>query len=257
VIPIIPVLLYHSVADRSAHHDRRWTVTRAEFAAHVEVVRASGRVPLLISELAAILRRQRALPDRALALTFDDGFADTYDAVVLLLDRGLPSTVFTTAGEIGLRNRMSASTVAELARLPSIELGAHGCRHRRLDELDRQGVDHEVRDSKACLEDLAQVSVKSFSYPHGLYDREVRDAVIAAGYQSAATVKNAVSHLDDDPFAIARWTVTSRASTSRIAEVLEGRNVPRAWRRERIRTRVFRGIRRQRRQLVAALGMER
>jgi peptidoglycan/xylan/chitin deacetylase (PgdA/CDA1 family) len=255
VIPIIPVLLYHSVADRSAPHDRRWTVSSSRFAAHADVVRASGLVPLQISELGAILRRERPLPERAVGLTFDDGFADTYDAVEALLDRGLASTVFVTAGEIGLPDRMSAGTLAELAKVPSVELGAHACRHRPLDELDPQSVDSEVRDSRAWLEDLTQVSVTSFSYPHGMYDREVRDAVISAGYRSAAAVKNAVSHLDDDPFAIARWTVTSGTSTSRIAEVLEGQKVPRAWPRERIRTRVFRSARRQRRQLVAALGM--
>jgi peptidoglycan/xylan/chitin deacetylase (PgdA/CDA1 family) len=251
---IIPVLLYHSVADRSTRRDRRWTVSRSNFAAHADVVRASGRVPLRISELAAILRRERPLQERAVGLTFDDGFADTYDAIAALLDRGLGSTVFITAGEIGLRNRMSAFSVAELARLPSVELGAHACRHRRLDELDRRGVYHEVRDSRAWLEDLGQVTVSSFSYPHGAYDKEVREAVIAAGYRSAAAVKNAVSHLDDDPFAIARWTVTSGTSSSRIAEVLEGQNVPRAWPRELIRTRVIRTIRRRRRQLLAALG---
>ena len=60
-----------------------------------------------------------------------------------------------------------------------------------------------------------QTSVHSFSYPHGCYDHRVRSAVVEAGFRSAVAVKNALSHDHDDPFAIARWTVT--AGTSGIA----------------------------------------
>ena len=79
-----------------------------------------------------------------------------------------------------------------------------------------------MRDSRAALEELTQLPVASFAYPHGAYDRRVRAAVIDCGYRSAAAVKNAASHLEDDPFAIARWTVSSDTTASRIAEVLEG-----------------------------------
>ena len=45
----------------------------------------------------------------------------------------------------------------------------------------------------------------TFAYPHGAYDKRVRQAVIDAGYVSAAAVKNAFSHPADDPYAIAAW----------------------------------------------------
>jgi hypothetical protein len=92
--------------------------------------------------------------------------------------------------------------------------------------------------------------IDSFAYPYGAYDARVRGAVIAAGYRSAAAVKNAVSHRDDDPFAIARWTVTSATPAKRLADVLDGRGVPLGWTRERLRTRAYRTARRQRRRLL-------
>jgi hypothetical protein len=107
--------------------------------------------------------------------------------------------------------------------------------------------------SRTELEEITGSPVLSFSYPHGAYDRRARVAVVAAGYRSAAAVKNAVSHLGDDPFAIARWTVTAGTPAARIADVLEGRGVPRAWRGERLRTRGYRVARRQRRRLLARL----
>jgi hypothetical protein len=95
--------------------------------------------------------------------------------------------------------------------------------------------------------------VHSFAYPHGVYDRRVRQAVITGGYRSAVAVKNAVSHPADDPFAIARWTVTAGTPASRIAQVLEGESVPVAWSHERVRTRAYRMVRRGRRRLAGAL----
>jgi peptidoglycan/xylan/chitin deacetylase (PgdA/CDA1 family) len=246
---VIPVLLYHSVSDRPPSSDSWGVVSRAEFTSHVEAIKASGRVAIGITALAAALRAERPLPDRPVAVTFDDGFADTYAAVEMLRSHDLVSTVYVTSGEVGARDRLSPPQLAALARVPGVEVGAHAVRHRRLDELDDAELAGELRGSKAQLEDLTQRSVRSFAYPHGSYDRRVREGVIAAGFRSAAAVKNAVSHPGDDPMAIARWTVTEGTPAARIAEVLEGTGVPLAWTHERPRTRAYRAVRRRRRRL--------
>jgi peptidoglycan/xylan/chitin deacetylase (PgdA/CDA1 family) len=243
------VLLYHSVTDEP-DRDRRFAVSRATFEAHADAIKASGRQALRISDLAAGLREERPLPERVAAITFDDGFADTYCAVESLLARGLRSTVYVTTGEVGAPNRLTPSQVTELAQISRIEVGAHAVRHLFLDELDDQQLAHEVNASKVELEDLTQVPIQSFAYPHGAYDRRARQAVIDAGYRSAVAVKNAVSHRADDPFAIARWTVIAATPASRIAQVLEGQNVPLAWSHERLRTRAYRIVRRGRSRLT-------
>jgi peptidoglycan/xylan/chitin deacetylase (PgdA/CDA1 family) len=253
----IPVLLYHSVNDHAEPRDRRWTVSPVAFASHVDAIAASGRTPLLITELAEALRGERPLPPRPLAITFDDGFADTYDAVAALSARGLSATVYVTSGEVGTATRLDAHGVVELARMPSVEIGAHAVRHRHLDELDPRTADREVRHSKAQLEDMLGAGVDSFAYPHGAYDRNVRAAVVSAGYSSAAAVKNSLSHERDDPFAIARWTVTAGTEARRIAGVLEGDGVACAWSGERLRTRAYRAVRRSRRRVAEAVGSAR
>jgi peptidoglycan/xylan/chitin deacetylase (PgdA/CDA1 family) len=253
VVEVIPILLYHSVEDRPRRRERRYTVSPADFVTHVDAVKASGRTPLSITELAEARRGERPLPDRPVAVTFDDGYANTYEAVMALLSRGLSATIYVTAGEIGEWNRLSPARLAELANLASVEVGAHAVHHQRLDELPDRELRTEVRVSKAVLEELTQVQVRSFAYPHGAYDRRTREAVIDAGYRSAAAVKNAVSHSRDDVFAIARWTVTAHTPASRISRVLEGDGVRRAWVYERRITRAHRFARRQRRRLTTML----
>ena len=253
----IPVLLYHSVNDHAAAEDRPWTVSPAIFASHIDAVTASGRDAMTVSQIAEALRGERPLPARPVGITFDDGFSDNYDALFWLQTRGLVSTIYITTSEIGRRNRLSPQQVAGLAGAPSVEVGAHAVRHRRLDELDIGELITEVRDSKSELEELAQAGVGSFAYPHGAFDRRVRQAVMDAGYRSAAAVKNALSHERDDPFAIARWTVTAGTSAARIAEVLEGETVSPAWAHDRLRTRAYRVARRSRRRLAVTVGRTR
>jgi peptidoglycan/xylan/chitin deacetylase (PgdA/CDA1 family) len=248
----IPVLLYHSVADHRVSDDR-FAVSPAMFESHVDAIEASGRVTLTMSELTEGLRGERPLPDRAAAVTFDDGFADNHDAASSLLSRGLRSTLYITTGELGAPDRLTPSQVSELAEVAGIEIGAHGVRHLHLDELDESELRHEVAASRAALEDIVRTPVHSFAYPHGAYDWRVRAAVIDTGYRSAAAVKNALAHPAEDLFAIARWTVTRDVTAGRIARVLTGGAVPLSWPRERVRTRAYRMARRQRRRVVRVL----
>jgi peptidoglycan/xylan/chitin deacetylase (PgdA/CDA1 family) len=247
----IPVLLYHSVSAGRTAGDQWGAVSWEQFEAHVEMIAASRRASLTVSGLASALRGGRGLPEPAMAVTFDDGYSDTYEAVHALWRHGLCSTVYVTTGELGRPDRLSPEQIAALGRLPGVEVGSHGVRHRRLDELDQIELVDEVAGSKRRLEQLISRPADSFAYPHGAYDRRVRAAVIGAGYRSAASVKNALSHRDDDPFAIARFTVTAGTSAQRLAGVLDGTGLPLARAGERVRTRAYRIARRSRRRLLA------
>jgi peptidoglycan/xylan/chitin deacetylase (PgdA/CDA1 family) len=251
---VLPVLLYHSVSDHPPVHGSWGAVTCAAFASHIDAIEASGRKAVTVTKLAAMLRGEHRLPDRAVAVTFDDGYADTYRAAGALAARGIPSSVYVTTGRIGTPGWLSEEQVADLARLPGVEVGAHGVRHQRLDELPHAEVTRELADSRAHLEELIGRRVDSFAYPHGAHDRRVRAGVIAHGYRSAAAVKNALSHTGDDPFAIARFTVTASTPADLVAELLQGRGAPLAWRGERLRTRAYRVARRQRRRLLRPRG---
>lgn len=245
----VPVLVYHAINMVPPAGLARWTISPRNFGQHVAVIVASGRVPVTISELAECLRGERRLERRAVAVTFDDGYCDTHGAVLELLRQDICSTVYVTTGTAGTAGMLSPAQLGGLASLEGVELGAHSVTHPHLDELASAQLDAEIAGSKHALETLIGMPVNSFAYPHGAHDRSARAAVVRARYTSAVAVKNAISHLDDDPFAIARWTVTARTSAERLAEVLRGERVPLARRRERVRTRTYRVVRRTRRRL--------
>jgi peptidoglycan/xylan/chitin deacetylase (PgdA/CDA1 family) len=244
---VVPVLLYHSVTEHPPPRLEHFTVHPRRFAEHVGVLRDCGRVGLTVSEFAACLNNASQLPDLPVLVTFDDGYADFLDAVERLAAADLPSTLYVTTGQVGMAGMLSRWQLQSLGE--TVEVGAHSRTHPRLDELPSGLLRNEVCGSKADLEDALQRPARSFAYPHGDHDQRVRQTVVDAGFDSAAAVKNACSHDHDDPFAIARITITAATSTKRIGELLQGHGVPHAWSKERRRTQAYRSYRRVRRRL--------
>jgi len=237
----IPVLLYHRIATSS---DDPYAVSPAAFAAHIEAIVASGRTALTISQLADRLAMPGELDERSVAITFDDGYAETLDAVRSVTAAGLSATVYVVTGSIGAPGMVTSDQIGALVDMgEAVEVGAHSVSHPHLDEIGRGEMVTEIVESRDALRALG-VPVRSFSYPHGAYDRSVRAAVIRAGYGSAAGVKNALSHPGDDRWAIGRYTVSGRTTLEKVGQLLEGRGAPLAWQAERLRTRAYRCVRR-------------
>jgi peptidoglycan/xylan/chitin deacetylase (PgdA/CDA1 family) len=253
--PTIPILLYHSVSDTPTGDFGPFTVSRSQFAAHLDRLLAQGFATLTIGQLLEQVRA-RLLPERTAVITVDDGFADfEANAWPELHKRGMTATLYVTAGVIGGR----ASWLAPLraAQLPMLdhhqlldlasqgcEIGAHSMSHPQLDCLPRDQAAQQIRQCKDVLEQVLSQRVDSFAYPHGYYDHEVRQMVVDSGYSSASAVKDALSHADDDQFALARITVKSDFDESTIDRVLTGEGFTRARTRERWRTRGWRQVRR-------------
>jgi peptidoglycan/xylan/chitin deacetylase (PgdA/CDA1 family) len=223
----VPVLRYHGVRDDPAPGLERWTVTRAAFREHVEAIVASGRTPLTMARLGAAMKGAEPLPEAPMAITFDDGWSDARAAVELLAARGIASTTYVQTGRLGAGDRLDRGDVRAIDALgAAAEVGAHTVDHARLDGLAGIPLEREVAGSKAYLEDLLGHRVDGFAYPYGAHDERSRAAVIAAGFGHAAAAKDALSHAGDDPYAIARWTVTAATTGRRVAVVLDGGDVP-------------------------------
>lgn len=244
-VTTVPILLYHSVADNSPSNRAKYTVRPKVFREHLRAIADSGRASITVSQLADAIRGKRPLPARPVLITFDDGYTDTPRAVELALNVQLAASTFITTGAIGTSEMITSGDVRLLADMGElVEIGAHAVTHRRLDELGRVRAATEIATSRETLEGIVQSRVRSFAYPHGAYDRAVRRSVIDAGFTAAAAVKNALSHSRDDPFALARVTVYADTPARQIERLLAGGGARRAWRRERLRTRGYRAVRR-------------
>ena len=90
--PRAVVLVYHRVGERRLD-PWRLTVDPEIFAGQMETL-ARDWSPLSLAELVEGFGRRR-LPERAVAVTFDDGYADNLEvAAPILLEHGIPATLF-------------------------------------------------------------------------------------------------------------------------------------------------------------------
>jgi peptidoglycan/xylan/chitin deacetylase (PgdA/CDA1 family) len=243
----VPVLLYHDVSDAPLAGQEPWTVGPAAFQRHMALVAASGRKPVTMSQYAQLLATDRStvLAEAPVLVTFDDGYASWPKAVATMAAEGVRSaTCYVTTAQ---RDACGMASWSDLAALPDwVEIGAHSVSHPQLDVLSTSAVRREVTESKQACEQFSGRPCRTFAYPHGFHTALVRQAVIDARYTSAAAVKNALSHNRDDPFAVARMTITVDTTDHQVAALLHGAGAPLASSRERLRTGGFRAYRRVR-----------
>ncbi|AOV16182.1 hypothetical protein BJI67_03060 [Acidihalobacter aeolianus] len=94
----VPVLMYHHVGPRPG----LVTVSPATFEAHMTRLARSGYRTITADELLAFMQGRATVPDRSVAITFDDGYLDNYVHAYPVLQRlGLHAIIFAVTGWIG------------------------------------------------------------------------------------------------------------------------------------------------------------
>lgn len=253
-MPPLPILLYHSIDDDPPEWIAPFTVTSRAFAEQLDAVVVSGRTAVTADAIVAALRGGPPLPNRAVALTFDDGFLDfERTALPLLAGRSLPATLFVTTGALAPHNRsilpraamLTLGQVSDLAR-SGVGIGAHSHLHEQLDTLPRAAALRELTRPKLILENALGREVDLFAYPHGYNDARVRRLTQEVGYRGAFAVRDAFSTELDDAFRIARLTVRAGTSRARVEAWLADGGARAASARDAMRTVVWRRYRQHR-----------
>jgi peptidoglycan/xylan/chitin deacetylase (PgdA/CDA1 family) len=232
----------------------RFAVTPDELARHLDLIVSHGCTALTVSGLVDLLDRDVAPPPATVVITFDDGYEDNLTvAAPLLVDRGLPATVFAATGFLpgcpGVWITRPPGPMLPWDLLPEleaagIEVGSHSHSHPELDVLSRADAAREIRHSKDVLEDILGHAVHSFAYPHGYASRWLRQEVRDAGFRSACGVRNAFSHALDDRWMLSRLTVGAPTTCDQFEAYLQGVSAPMAGARELARTAAWRAARR-------------
>jgi peptidoglycan/xylan/chitin deacetylase (PgdA/CDA1 family) len=194
-----------------------------------------GFQTLTVSGLIEAMSGLVAMPRKPVVLTFDDGFADFYEAALPVLQQyGQTATLYVVSGAVGkastwldsigegARPMVNWSNLVEIQKC-GIEIGAHTVTHAALDLLPAAAVKDEIVNSKRMLEDGLGRPVLSFAYPFGYQNAAARDAVKSAGYSSACAVRYKMCTLQDDWFALPRHIALDSWDSKTFAAVLEGR----------------------------------
>ena len=176
---------------------------------------ASFRI-LSLGNIVECIREQRTFPEKALAITFDDGFRNFYQVAFPVLKKlRFTATVFLVTGHCGKSNDwerdhkeiprldlLSWEEIIEMSNEGS-EFGSHGMTHRSFLKLNKEQVRKEIMDSKSTLQERLGKSNFLFAYPYGRQTKETRE-MIAKEFEGACSTELGFVSLDSDLFSLPR-----------------------------------------------------
>ncbi len=205
------ILAYHSIS----YGRPPLRIPPPLFEGQVSWLKSNAHV-MPLEEVVAALAYGASLPDRAVVLTFDDGFLDFYSTAGPLLRRaGMPATVFLPTDYCGLTNRwpgqadwveeqplMDWQHIGELAE-QGIGFGAHSSSHPHMTQLADDALVHEIVSSKQEIERRLGKPVQVFCYPYGDWDARVR-SLLKSHYLAACTTRTAIARPGGDLYSLPR-----------------------------------------------------
>ncbi len=169
----VPVMVYHHIGAPS-----RYFTASGDFTAEMDWLKQNGYHTVTISQLFEAMFGGRKLPDKPVALTFDDANADQAIAFPILQDRGMVATYFIITGHSALTN----DQLVNLIRTGN-DVQSHTVTHPFLTRMSDGQLAYEMQQSKADLEARVGWPVRYICYPYGESNPRVWNAAVAAGYR--------------------------------------------------------------------------
>jgi peptidoglycan/xylan/chitin deacetylase (PgdA/CDA1 family) len=187
---LAPILLYHHVGEAAleANGDStsRYNVTAADFEAQLDLLNELGYHSVGVSRIVAAITRKEPLPERPIAISFDDGWIDQYQTIFpLLVKHGIVGTFYIPSTYPGGQDTVSWENLAEMIKA-GMEIGSHSQTHADLRSVSEEVAWREIRMSKVDLEKRLGITIDTFAYPFGTYLPDLGTMVSRAGYLGGA-----------------------------------------------------------------------
>jgi peptidoglycan/xylan/chitin deacetylase (PgdA/CDA1 family) len=217
------VLMYHKVNDMPANP---LTMPVSLFDEQMHQLRELGYTVVGLDAVLDHYTRRAPLPEKAVLITFDDGYHDNLDnAATVLRKHGYPGVLFVPIGFLddrqplphdeglaaqGILNpTLDWDELADLERA-GVRIESHGISHRPLADLEVDEAAREIALSKLRLEEKLGRPVRAFSYVKGSeahYKPVHLSLVRQAGYDVAFTAVSGANSPATDPLQLRRYNI--------------------------------------------------
>jgi len=191
------ILTYHALSELPSPV----CLSPRRFERQLQAFKMAGWESVSLSAVLDWLVLGKPLPSKAIAITFDDGYASTFsEAFPRLQSFGFVATVFLVSGYCGKSNRWPGQPAAipelpmltweEVAQLAEagLEFGAHTHSHLPLVRLPLAQAQEEMVTSKNLLEARTGKGMRLFSPPYGVSNRQI-EALIARHFDGSVSAR--------------------------------------------------------------------
>lgn len=224
----VPILMYHSISNG----DSPTCISPGKFRTQMAMIAEHGWRVIPLRDVLLWHEGQIELPDKAMAITFDDGFVDYQrSAHPVLEERKFPSTMFVPTLKVGEkedwigagvppRSVMDWQDVVELDKTRA-EFAPHSRTHADLTTLSAMHCLDEVAGSKNDMETELDRQVEYFAAPYGRTNEAVQKT-IAKHYTLAVGVEHGIATRDSDILNLPRIEMYYYQNTKHWGDFLSG-----------------------------------
>ena len=211
------ILMYHHMVEDGQDYNT-WTITTGRFREDLQWLADNGYTCLLPSQLAA----GEPLPEKAVLITFDDGYASNYQlAFPILREFGAKAVISLITQHIEDRDPefLTWDMCREMAASGLVEFGSHTCsahqeNPRGIKRIFGEGrADYEARifpDIQTSIDqirDNLDTEVLFFAYPHGQRERWA-DEYLREHFAVTVTTRHGPADLSRGLYDLPRHNIT-------------------------------------------------
>ncbi len=212
------VLTYHRVGEDDVPTTN---VTLAQFEQQLDYLQKNDFNVWPLSRILTRLFSGEKLPERTIAITFDDAYLSVYiEAFPRLQAKGFPFTLFVATDPVdrGFRRYLSWPQLREM-KAAGVTIANHSKSHAYMVRVlagetareYQQRVVGEIAHAQQRLTEELGSAPNLFSYPYGEYSTELMAIVKSLGYYGIGQHSGAIS-AKSDPQALARFPMNEHYS---------------------------------------------
>jgi peptidoglycan/xylan/chitin deacetylase (PgdA/CDA1 family) len=181
------ILLYHHVSTQTPAST---SISPSKFKEHMAYLK-ENHVVVSLQEVVDALTNKTPLPDKAVAITFDDGYANILEnAHPVLTELGFPYTIFINPGEIGVGSKQLTWEQVESMHNEGVSFANHTMDHlHMLNDMQSMGqkawlenVWQNVEEAQKQLDSRLATGTQYLAYPFGEYNQTLEQQLKTHGY---------------------------------------------------------------------------
>lgn len=220
----IPILMYHQIMSVPHPAYFKYSIATTTFAAQMKIIKLLGFTPINFGNLINYKEGRTKLPSRPIIISFDDGYVDTIENAVPILEALGFAAVFYIptdfAGrtsswdlsKLGVEFPVIGWTTIRQLDMDGFQIGSHSMTHPYLADLSSTECFDELKGSREKLEYHLGHEIVHLAYPYGSFNEEVRSIAADSGYLTACTVDTGFATSKVDLLALPRINVKGRDS---------------------------------------------